>query len=97
MVSKIPANPKNVSSNVNVRSFRINMWTIRILTEKPKFHLDLLIMASLYLKAMLVTENLIMSVTVIILSACTKIRYKTVILDCTLIELGVRKFNTVHN
>jgi hypothetical protein len=54
-------------------------------------------MESLYLKAMLVIENLIMAVIVIILSACTKIRYKTVIWNCTVIGFGVRKFNTVHN
>ena len=47
-------------------------------------------MESLYLTAMWLMENLITSVIVIILSACTKIRYGAVILDCTDIEFGVR-------
>lgn len=54
-------------------------------------------MESLYLTAMWLMENLITSVTVIILSACTKIRYGPVILDCTDIEFGVPKFNRLHN
>jgi len=54
-------------------------------------------MESLYLTAMWLMENLITSVTVIILSACTKIRYGAVILDCTDIEFGVPKFNKLHN
>lgn len=73
----------------------VKVCTVQIMAEKPRIHLVLSIMESLYLTAMWLMQNLIMSVIVIILSACTKIRHKADILDCTQISSSVFR-NAIH-